>query len=252
MPSTTAAIKITGIDLVGATVPDLQRSLAFYRDKLGLVPSVESADGAEFHFADGTTFGLWQPPADFGIGHHFSLMFTVEDVAAARAHLRERGTILGEPMDGATCTMSTGDDPEGHHFMIHHRKTKDEHRPPTGARTPTTVQGIDLSGFLVADPQAETTFYRDILGFEATSIDEQGRGAEFSFADGSSFGVWRTPEGTKGGFTMFAVDDAKAKVDEMRARGVTLEDVMETPVCLMSFCEDPDGHAVIIHQRKTR
>jgi predicted enzyme related to lactoylglutathione lyase len=49
---------------------------------------------------------------------------------------------------------------------------------------------------------------------------------------------------------MFAVADAKAKVNELRAKGVVIDDPMETPVCYMAFTPDPDGNTVIIHQRK--
>jgi hypothetical protein len=37
----------------------------------------------------------------------------------------------------------------------------------------------------------------------------------------------------------------------MRERGAMLSDPMETPVCFMAFGTDPEGHAYMIHQRKT-
>jgi predicted enzyme related to lactoylglutathione lyase len=250
--ASTPALTITGMDLIGATVPDLQRSLAFYRDQLGLIPTVEADGGAEFHLADGTTFGLWQPPADAGFPYHFSIMFTVADAKAASERFRELGATIGEPMESPVCHMALGTDPEGNSFILHQRKSVDAHRPPSIARTATTINGIDIAGYLVADPQGESAFYREVLGLVPSDVDEQGRGTEFTFPDGSSFGVWRTPEGTKCGFVMFAVEDAQAKVDQLRARGVQLEDVIETPVCFMSYTMDPDGNGVIIHERKTR
>lgn len=249
--ATSAAVTtITGIDLIGPTVPDLQRSLAFYRDKLGLVPTVEGEDGAEFHFPDGTTFGLWQPPADSGFSHHFTIMFAVADAKAASERFRELGATLNEPMESPVCHMAAGTDPEGNSIIIHQRKFVDPHRPPAVKRTPTSVNGIDLAGFLVADPQGEAAFYREVLGLVPTDVDEQRRGTEFAFGDGSAFGVWRVPEGTQCGFVMFSVEDARAKVEELRSRGVDIMDVIETPVCFMSYTMDPDGHGVIVHQRK--
>lgn len=113
------------------------------------------------------------------------------------------------------------------------------------------IKGIDLAAYLVADPQAAIKFYRDILGMEPTAIDDEGRGAEFTLADGSTFGVWKPEEGgSSGGAIMFAVDDAKAAVEQYRARGLTLTDVMESPVCFMSIGRDPEGNGLIIHQRK--
>jgi predicted enzyme related to lactoylglutathione lyase len=248
--ASTPTVTITGMDLIGPTVPDFARSIAFYRDQLGLVPAMESEDGAEFHLLDGTTFGLWQPPKDAGIGHHFTIMFSVADVRSSSERFRELGATLAEPAESPVCHMSAGTDPEGNSIIIHQRKSPDSHRPPSVPRTRTSISGIDLAGFLVADPQGESAFYRNVLGLVPTDIDEQGRGTEFGFADGSSFGVWRTPEATQCGFVMFAVEDAKAKVDELRSRGVSIGDVTETPVCFMSYCMDPDGNGVIIHQRK--
>ena len=116
----------------------------------------------------------------------------------------------------------------------------------------TAVTGIDIAAYLVRDPERAIAFYRDVLGMTPTEIDDQGRGAEFTLADGSTFGVWKPEDGETGGAVMFAVDDAKAAVEHYRSRGLKLSDIMESPVCFMSFGEDPEGNAIIIHQRKTR
>ena len=112
------------------------------------------------------------------------------------------------------------------------------------------IKGIDISAYLVKDPQAAVAFYRDVLGMTPTEVDDQGRGAEFTLGDGSTFGVWKPEDGAKGGAIMFAVDDAKAAVETYRSRGLELSDVTETPVCYMAFGQDPEGNALIIHQRK--
>lgn len=118
--------------------------------------------------------------------------------------------------------------------------------------TKTAIKGIDIAAYLVRDPQRAIAFYRDVLGMTPTEIDDQGRGAEFTLADGSTFGVWKPEEGGSGGAIMFAVDDAKAAVERYRARGLQLSDVMESPVCFMAFGQDPEGNSIIIHQRKVR
>ena len=84
------------------------------------------------------------------------------------------------------------------------------------------IKGIDIAAYLVRDPQAQIAFYRDVLGMKPTEIDDQGRGAEFTLADGSTFGVWKPEGGETGGAIMFAVDDAKAAVEHYRARGLKL------------------------------
>ena len=120
------------------------------------------------------------------------------------------------------------------------------------SETKTAIKGIDIAAYLVRDPQRAIEFYRDVLGMTPTAIDDQGRGAEFTLADGSTFGVWKPEEGGTGGAIMFAVDDAKAAVEEYRSRGLGLSDVSESPVCFMAFGADPEGNSIIIHQRKTR
>lgn len=112
------------------------------------------------------------------------------------------------------------------------------------------VTGTDISGFLVRDPQAMIAFYRDVLGITPTEIDPEGRGAEFTLSDGTTFGVWKTESGETGGFTMLAVDDIHAAREAMVARGMEFSPVDESPVCHMAFAKDPEGNAVIIHQRK--
>lgn len=112
------------------------------------------------------------------------------------------------------------------------------------------IKGMDIAAYLVRDPQRAIEFYRDVLGMTPTAIDDQGRGAEFTLADGTTFGVWKPDDGASGGAIMFAVDDAKAAVEHYRSRGLKLSDVMESPVCFMAFGEDPEGNAIIIHQRK--
>lgn len=114
------------------------------------------------------------------------------------------------------------------------------------------VTGTDIAGFLVRDPQAMVAFYRDVLGIQPTEIDPEGRGAEFTLADGTTFGVWKTESGETGGFTMLAVDDIQAAHSAMKARGLELSPIDESPVCHMAFAKDPEGNAVIIHQRKAR
>ncbi|HZY96989.1 MAG TPA: VOC family protein [Candidatus Cybelea sp.] len=116
----------------------------------------------------------------------------------------------------------------------------------------TAITGIDLAAYLVKDPDRAIAFYRDVLGMAPTAVDDQGRGAEFTLPDGSTFGVWKPDDGGTGGAIMFAVDDARAAVEHYRGRGLQLSDVMESPVCHMAFGTDPEGNAIIIHQRKVR
>ncbi len=250
-PSTASATAITGVDLIGAIVPDIKAAVAFYRDTLGLVPtSPTDGNGAEFTMNDGITFGLWQP--DEAMPGHYSVMFRVADARKAVDELRARGAEFMDVMESPVCYMGLGNDPDGNRVIVHERKTPDDEPVPQHPRSATSVNGADLYGFFVSDVQRSLAYYRDVLGLTPTEIDEQARGVEFTLADGSTFGFWRLPEGgkTSGGFTMFAVADAKAKVEELRAKGVQIADPMETPVCFMAFTDDPFGNTAIVHQRK--
>jgi lactoylglutathione lyase len=122
----------------------------------------------------------------------------------------------------------------------------------SAAQTLTSlITGVDLVAYFTADPQRSIAFYRDVLGLTPTDIDAQGRGAEFTLGDGSTFGVWKPDEATSGAAVMFAVKDIAAALPQLRDRGAELSEPEETPVCFMSFGRDPDGNVLIIHQRKT-
>ena len=88
-------------------VLDLEKSLAFYKEALGLteVRRKEAADGSFIlvYLGDGTnnyTLELtwlrdWDRPYNLG-DNEFHLAFTVEDYAAAHAHHKEMGCICFE------------------------------------------------------------------------------------------------------------------------------------------------------------
>ena len=85
---------ISSLDFVAVPSTDAARSRAFYVDTLGLRPD----DRARFEFWVGETcFGIWEP-ATMGmpfaplIAGHIALH--VDDVAAARAALEEKGVAV--------------------------------------------------------------------------------------------------------------------------------------------------------------
>ncbi|MDQ6930841.1 MAG: VOC family protein [Candidatus Eremiobacteraeota bacterium] len=127
MAQTQAAVKtgiIKGIDLAAFLVRDPQKATAFYRDVLGMVPTGvdDEGRGAEFELPDGSTFGVWKPEGGETGG---TMMFAVDDCAAAVAEFRSRGLELSEPMDTPVCKMAFGKDPEGNGIIIHQRTVKD-------------------------------------------------------------------------------------------------------------------------------
>jgi len=121
---------------------------------------------------------------------------------------------------------------------------------PTAPNDNASITGIDLFAYFTGDPERSIAFYRDVLGITPTEIDDQGRGAEFTLPDGTTFGVWKPDEAASGGCLMLAVADLAKAVPEFRKRGLEISDPDETPVCYMAFTKDPDGNTLIIHQRK--
>ena len=112
------------------------------------------------------------------------------------------------------------------------------------------VTGMDATYYTAKDLGTLTTFYTGLIGAEPTM--SMGPVAEWTFADGTSFGLYGTAEGSPGGSAMFAVDDVAQAMADAKGRGVKFHDdeITDTPVCHMAFGEDPEGNQFILHHRK--
>lgn len=85
---------VTGIDASYYLAKDLARATAFYKDMLGLVPTMEAPDFVtEFTFPGGETFGLYKT-AEFSPSG--GVMFAVADVKATMEQLKSRGVKFDE------------------------------------------------------------------------------------------------------------------------------------------------------------
>lgn len=120
---------------------------------------------------------------------------------------------------------------------------------------PFRVTGMDLSGYMVKDAARAIGFYRDVLGMEPALVYPDNRGAEYEFADGTTFGLWGgggavMPFQPSNGI-LFAVDNLEAAVSAVKARGIPVHMEHETPVCFMAMISDTEGNTVTLHKRKT-
>lgn len=125
------ATGITGVDFVGVHTHDLAKAVEFYGSTLGLPRSVylEERNYAEFEAGnltlsvmDAEKMGLEHVPTRSGIALH------VDDVAATRATLEERGvSFQHDTFDTGVCHMALFDDPDGNVLILHHRYAP---RPP--------------------------------------------------------------------------------------------------------------------------
>ena len=134
MSATPTHTIVTGVDYVSVPTRDLERSVAFYGTTLGLRRSMYRPEQSFAEFETGTVTLSVVDPERMGIGsfnanaNHLALH--VEDVAAARAALEERGvTFAGDIMDTGVCHMAFFADPDGNALMLHHRYAR---RVPEG------------------------------------------------------------------------------------------------------------------------
>ena len=112
---------ISKVSVVYLYVSDLDRSLAFYRDVLGLELERRGEDDhwAEVAFANGTRFALHlashrapRAPATVEVS------FEVEDVDAAVAQVRAAGASVTETMHEPWGSRATVVDPDGYELGL--------------------------------------------------------------------------------------------------------------------------------------
>jgi predicted enzyme related to lactoylglutathione lyase len=124
MMATTAQL-VTGVDFVPFSTQDFDKSMDFYGAKLGLPRSVYVPERHYAEFETGNVTLSIVVGEAMGIGHHVhrtALALHVEDVAAARAELEERGVEFhGDILDTGVCHMAFFADPDGNALMLHHR-----------------------------------------------------------------------------------------------------------------------------------
>jgi predicted enzyme related to lactoylglutathione lyase len=122
---TNAPQLITGVDFVSVPTRDLSASVEFYGTTLGLPIEVHIPERnfAEFD-AGNLTLGVMNAEK-MGMEHHVShtvIALHVDDVAAARATLQERGVEFSmDTFDTGVCHMAFFTDPDGNALMLHSR-----------------------------------------------------------------------------------------------------------------------------------
>ncbi|MDX2109226.1 MAG: VOC family protein [Verrucomicrobiota bacterium] len=119
-------MNILGIDFVSYEVNDVARSIAFYRDVLGLKISSQYEDKWVEFDAPPTTFCIYNPKEFMGFPARISggsVAFAVDDIPAALAEFKAKGvTIVSEGFDSPVCQMAVIADPDGNGIVLHRRK----------------------------------------------------------------------------------------------------------------------------------
>lgn len=121
----TSTFAVTGIDLSGYMCRDAPRAIAFYRDILGLEPSVVYPEnrGAEYELPDGTTFGLWGGGGKvMPFQPSNGILFGVDDFDAAVESVKARNVQILMQNETPNCRMAMFHDSEGNMVILHKLK----------------------------------------------------------------------------------------------------------------------------------
>jgi predicted enzyme related to lactoylglutathione lyase len=120
--------------------------------------------------------------------------------------------------------------------------------------SPTTVTGVDFVTVFVKDYPAALKFYGETLGLEHSVDYEKIPAGEFETGsltlqvmDAASIGREFSPSGHP---IAFHVEDVAAARAKLEAAGIEfLAETIDSGVCHMAFFKDPDGNALMFHNR---
>ena len=124
---TTSTSLITGVDFVSIPATDLQESMDFYENVLGLEAGKtwgqENPIGAEYETGTVTlaVIDVARLGLEFG-ATTVPIAFQVDDVPAAREQLEAKGVkFVSDLIDSGVCHQAIFKDPAGNSLGLHHR-----------------------------------------------------------------------------------------------------------------------------------
>jgi predicted enzyme related to lactoylglutathione lyase len=120
--------------------------------------------------------------------------------------------------------------------------------------SPTTVTGVDFVTVFVKDYPAALKFYSETLGLEHSVDYEKIPAGEFEtrsltlqVMDAAAIGREFKPSGHP---IALHVEDVEAARADLESKGVEfLAETIDSGVCHMAFFTDPDGNALMFHNR---
>ncbi len=118
----------------------------------------------------------------------------------------------------------------------------------------TTVTGVDFATVFVKDYPAAQKFYGELLGLEHSVDYEKIPAGEYEtgsltlqIMDAASIGQTFEPSGHP---IALHVDDVEAARANLESQGVEfIGETIDSGVCHMAFFKDPDGNALMFHNR---
>ncbi len=121
---------------------------------------------------------------------------------------------------------------------------------------PSLVTGVDFITLSTSDLAAAREFYATVLGLPCSKLwrSDDPVGAEFetgsltlALLDSKKLGLECRPNNHPVALHVADVETARA---ELESRGVTFAvDTVDSGVCLMAYFKDPDGNALMLHNR---
>lgn len=109
------------LSIVCVRVSDMERALAFYRDRLGLALHFSSPHWAEFD-AGPLRFALYGGGQPSPERRFTGIAFQVDDLAAAVAELRAQDVPFTRIWEDDTDFLATLLDPDNNELFLHQRK----------------------------------------------------------------------------------------------------------------------------------
>jgi predicted enzyme related to lactoylglutathione lyase len=118
------------------------------------------------------------------------------------------------------------------------------------------LKRVAFTMYPVTDMPRARAFYEETLGLPPSSYGAQSPWVEFDLPGGGCLAITTVtpnePSASAGGTIAFEVEDLPALVADLKAKGVAFAaEGIESPVCRMAICLDPDGNAIILHKLKS-
>jgi catechol 2,3-dioxygenase-like lactoylglutathione lyase family enzyme len=121
------------------------------------------------------------------------------------------------------------------------------------------LKKVAFTMYPVTDVSRARKFYEETLGLEAGSTGNQGDNywVEYDLPQGGCFALTNfiedTPSSAAGGTVAFEVDNLEGLVKDLKGKGVSFKsDLIQSPVCTMAVCLDPEGNSILLHQLKPK
>ena len=115
---------------------------------------------------------------------------------------------------------------------------------------------VAFTMYPVEDMPRARAFYEEILGLGPSRNAAASPWVEFDLPGGGCLAITSVTgdEPRADGATIaFEVDDLPATIADLKSKGVTFKaENIESPVCRMAVCLDPDGNSIILHKLKSK